>query len=205
MSCNKKPKLLVIADENIEQIDILTRRIMFCFAEISLNNEAKKLLRQIDNFGRTWEASNYGRKFHLADLNKPEDINHIINLITRLRPTVKLFIEYTISSDITQSKANLLQKSITTLRNNNYRYDSVKWLIENSDEYANLIRADVLTANKHMTIVADVFCNIFARKLSDGLNTEDLSELHRRLKPLVRLEYIITQSETLTRNGIDVI
>lgn len=200
-----KQELLVIADENVEQLDILSYRIIFCFAEVLLDGRTKDLLRQIDEFGSAWEIGNPDRKFHLTDLNRREDIDWIINIITQIRPTVKLFVEYTIINNLAQSKGSLLQKSITTLMSSNYRTAKVKWIIENADEYVNSIKKDVLTKNKHMTIIADTFCSVFARKFSDRLDTESLVNLHRKLKPLVRLEYVTTQKKILPLDGIKVL
>lgn len=196
-------KLLVIVDENTKQLDIMTERLIFCLAEVPLNHDSTVALNAIREFASRWKCRNPKSKFHLTDFTDGEDIETIIQMIIELRPTVKLFVFYNINRQ--RQKEVYLRQAINTARQNNYRDDQIQWIIESAEEYTNIVKTLNLTDDTAITIIPDIFCNIFARILdinnservcvkkckcnTEANKNEKIKLAYSRIKPLIRLQF----------------
>lgn len=197
MDNNLNAKLLVIVDENIKQLDTITERLIFCLAEVPLNPSSEIALNAIREFGSQWKRNNPTSKFHLTDFIGEEAIDTIIQMITNLRPTIKLFVFYNINRR--HQKEAYLRQAINTARQSNYRNDQIQWAIENAEEYASVVKPLNLTDDTALTIIPDVFCNIFARILDiENDKNEKIKSIYNQIKPLIRLQFFRTNKENVT-------
>ena len=212
MDNHSNTKLLVIVDENTKQLDAVTERLIFCLAEVPLISTSKVALNAIREFGLQWRQRNPLSKFHLADFKDEEDINTIIQMVIDLRPTIKLFVFYDINQQ--HRKESYLQQTINITRRNNYRNDHIQWIIESAEEYMGVVKMLNLTDDAMVTIISDVFCNIFARILDISNNkgactkeckcdtgadeNEKIKLAYSRIKPLIRLQFFKTNEKTIT-------
>lgn len=197
-----KEDLLVVVDENITRLDAVLQRIIFCFAEIPLDVHSGSVLQQIKDFGHKWCAENPNHKFHLTDFTNADDIDKIVDLIIKLRPTVKAFVFYTIDSNTAICKGQFLKQAIKTVNSNNYRRINIKWAIENANEYDGIIKLESLSNDKKLTVVSDAFCYLLAKKLTGD---DSYMQQYERIRPLIRLKYIQTHDGTLALAGHNVI
>ena len=195
MSKNISSKdLIIIVDEATKALDAAVERITFCFAEVPLNCESEKALKEISDFKSHWTQENPNLKFQFANFNKSDDIDDILQIITELRPTIKLFVFYDISSK--HDKLKYLKQAIEIASNNNYRTEQPSWVIEDAEGYKSAINCINLTQDTSLTIIPDSFCSLFARVIDDDAN-DKIATAYAKIKPLIRLQYFSTNKNVL--------
>ena len=134
------------------------------------------------------------KKIQTLNFNKSDDIDDILQIITELRPTIKLFVFYDISSK--HDKLKYLKQAIEIASNNNYRTDQPSWVIEDAEGYKSAINCINLTQDTSLTIIPDSFCSLFARVIDDDAN-DKIATAYAKIKPLIRLQYFSTNKNVL--------
>ncbi len=180
----------VIIDESLIPIDKKILRLIVCCVEYetnSMNEEFKKISDLINDPIRFKKS---GDKVHYANMI-PLQKNLLVELISKLSITVKIYIYY--RADINDNKFKLygIKKTIDHL-NHIHKNKLNKISLEPTEEYENTNISKYMdrSIDKYMYLVPDILSGTFSDYLSDTQKIKkDIIVNYDLLREKIRLQY----------------
>lgn len=168
--------MLILMDERYDRLDERLSRVIFSAAEIPDRSE---LNRARDKFSKIAQGLAQDCKFHFAGMSQL-DQQKVIDTMSTLGVRCKMYIFYALNRNESEMKKTALKWAIQNTRKSLSKRYILQFLIENAEQYGDIIRKENLVSDPALTIIPDAFCHTFARRLSNNLNSKWYDNLYEK-------------------------
>lgn len=189
---------VVFVDESYKNIDILTARIMFCYAEferqIDLDNSYKTVRKLIVD-----DKIRFGlnaKKIHYSEFN-PSQKTYACNVVSKLNFRCKLFVKYFHNHDVkneeTSQKQKLLKSSLKFMLDKQLGSSYRIYVEEAKGTYERLTlpkNAELTNDFKELLLISDVVLGVFSDYLDRSTRETQAIVNYKLLKEKIRLQII---------------